>query len=135
MNANELMINDWVRINATRTGEWAYFQVGGYDPNKKSIFIKMKDTEWAYGMCPKMFYPIPLTAEMLKRNGMNITPYGAYFPGDTEHKCELSQYSDGSIYWTINTNEYYILPLNHVHELQHALRLCGLNELADNWRI
>lgn len=24
---------------------------------------------------------------------------------------------------------------NYVHELQHALRLCGLNELADNFKI
>ncbi|MBQ0088527.1 MAG: hypothetical protein KBT27_04250 [Prevotellaceae bacterium] len=27
------------------------------------------------------------------------------------------------------------IQIKYVHELQHALRLCGLNDLADNFKI
>ena len=28
-----------------------------------------------------------------------------------------------------------IVPIKYIHDMQHALRLCGLNELADNFKI
>ena len=33
------------------------------------------------------------------------------------------------------THSFLRINVFYVHELQHALRLCGLNELADNFKI
>ena len=62
--------------------------------------------------------PITLTAEILEKNGFkNI---------DTGLDCDGS-----NIYWKTN-NGYSIntqdINLKFVHELQHAMRLCGIND-------
>ena len=64
------------------------------------------------------FEPIPLTAEILEKN--ELPPYEwlkIYFQGEYGNITDFS------------------MRLKYVHELQHALRLCGLNDLADNFKI
>lgn len=61
--------------------------------------------------------PIPITAEILDMNGLDKVP-------------ELSMVLNR------DTMPMYHSPMLHyVHELQHALRLCGLTELADNFKV
>jgi len=71
--------------------------------------------------------PMPLTPEILEKNGMSKNPYGEYFAEDKHCFLEISREPEG-FYWTINANEYGIIPLKYVHELQHALRLCGIEK-------
>ncbi len=83
--------------------------------------------------------PIPLTEEILKANGWNTPLDGFGFSSQYEtqdgkicvtmdaiHKCLDIRLDD--INYSMPTPRY-------VHQLQHALRLCGLTELADNFKI
>ena len=62
--------------------------------------------------------PIPLTPDIFEKNGFKDI--------DKEEHCE-----GYDIYWT-NGDGYSInvqdLHLHYVHELQHALRLCGIDK-------
>lgn len=107
MKANELMIGDWVLD--TRTGT----------PLRVNPFMaELEVPEWQ---------PIPLTPEILEKNGLANDPYGCHFEEDEYMALEISVEEEG-IYWTINYNEYGILKLKYVHELQHALRLCKVDK-------
>ena len=69
--------------------------------------------------------PIPLTAEILEKNGFEWRAYGVVLAGED---MALVQCGD---YWKIKPNQYsndtfcYIW---YVHELQCALRLCGIEK-------
>lgn len=83
-------------------------------------------------------YPIPLTAEILEKNGFKKGEDDATLITRTsEYYIELWMmplcvgFYFQSYY---DTNELRI-NIDYVHELQQALRLCGLNELADNFKI
>lgn len=71
--------------------------------------------------------PISLTPEILEKNGLTNDYHGSYFEEDEHISLEIST-SEYGIYWTINCHEYRILKLEYVHELQHALKLCGINK-------
>lgn len=72
--------------------------------------------------------PIPLTAEILEKN---------LFKRDVFHN---EYYIYGTNFCVVEFDNTYSyqgtdMDLNYVHELQHALRLCGLNGLANNFKI
>jgi len=97
--------------------------------------------------------PIPLTSEILEKNGFDkvpqpgcSNPYHWEFKEYEEETDELlyhiKAYSNPfrGMYVSIeNFGDCATLSLNkqieHFHELQQALRLCGLDELADNLKI
>ena len=101
--------------------------------------------------------PIPLTPEILEKNGFNpetfLTDewgrkvYFKEFSSCVVEPADPGKYIFGTItYWNktdgdgspIDWGTMYesrLYNLQYVHELQHALRLCGLNELADNFKI
>ena len=101
--------------------------------------------------------PIPLTPEILENNGFSpetfLTSewekevYFKEFSSCVVEPDDSGKYIFGTtIYWNkkdgdgspIDWGTMYdsrICNLQYVHELQHALRLCGLNELADNFKI
>lgn len=108
MKANELMIGDWVKVYA----ESKYY-------TKQIGIIQLILADYSE--------PIPLTEEILKANG--------FIKGDIDFGYSL--FSDVSFMIDIDNAEKGIVTkeMRYVHEVQHALRLCGLNELADNFKI
>ena len=122
MEATELMIGDWVgvfdegimkdcrQVDWIRTGEigMRYHKV------------------WAIGCIE----PIPLTPEILEKNGWNHS-----------NRLMITRIDDNDFYWSeelgriLYKNQYNMCNCKYVHNLQHALRLCGLDELADNFKI
>lgn len=85
--------------------------------------------------------PIPLTKEILKANGFSGSKIDKQYVLYDETDCPLF-----SIVIRKKNNMRYgfWIPvswygkgcyLDYIHELQHALRLCSLNELADNFKI
>ena len=100
--------------------------------------------------------PIPLTPEILEKNGFDpetfLTAewekkvYFREFPGCVVEPDDTG-YTFGTIrYWNKQATdgspedwgtmyESRIKGLHHVHELQRALRCCGLNELADGFKV
>ncbi|MBQ0073991.1 MAG: hypothetical protein KBT34_07330 [Prevotella sp.] len=111
MTAIELMVGDLLR--KTKTGEVRIWSPSSY------IYAIVSYYE-----------PIPLTEEILKKNG-----FGKNFS---------ERYTKGIVPFEVNihgNNKYITLGGKHfcncdyVHDLQHALRLCGLNDLADNLKV
>lgn len=81
--------------------------------------------------------PIPLTKEILEKNGLSLSREHigecndnstGTFKEDEDFLLELSLCRDDKIRWTVNGHEYELITLNYVHELQHAIRLCGIKK-------
>ena len=131
MEATELMIGDWVgvfdegimkdcrQVDWIRTGEigMRYHKV------------------WAIGCIE----PIPLTPEILEKNGFVFDCDFWIIAHPRYNNVRMVTYYSTDDYvadaflghWAFDEN----YAIDYVHELQHALRLCGLNELADNFKI
>lgn len=87
--------------------------------------------------------PIPLTAKILEKNGF----YNAKRDTDGMLCAAIYRHEKGLVWhhydkdyvritnYGDNFQWYTQVSCKYVHELQHALRLCGLNELADNFQI
>ena len=75
--------------------------------------------------------PIPLTSEILEKNGWKETEYWhEYQDGKNTIQCCLPDMRG-----RINGVEIENFKCEYVHQLQHLLRLCGLDELADNFKV
>lgn len=128
MKATDLMIGDWVQFphGIDKIVDLPY--IAG-----KGICASFAASATLFPVEIDKLLPIPLTKEILIKNGWleesdyENDLYGGHFPEDKKLRLELD--IDGSeVWWTINSVEYYIIPLCYVHELQHALRLCKINK-------
>lgn len=55
--------------------------------------------------------------------------YGEYFDEDINQDLEITvDNKTGEVWWSYNWDEYRIIRLRYVHQLQHALRLCGIEK-------
>ena len=83
----------------------------------------------------KDIYPIPLTAEILEKNGWKVEEkvedavsiYRQKFTddwGEVEIRVDCDPYSD---YHLMHKGKHFCY-VNFVHELQHALRLCKIEK-------
>ena len=128
MKAAELMIGDWVgrvfddkridyrQVDWIRTGE---------------IGMRYQKV-WAIGCIE----PIPLTPEILEKNGfikVNSQRYDYGYP-DTDCYVKVNP-KKNMIHVNGRNANSNLYSHSFVHELQHALRLCGLNDLADNFKV
>ena len=152
MRADELMIGDWV-LN----GCGNLMQVTAI--SKDGIDGVCEGGEW----CDLYddIKPIPLTPEILKKNGWDwgltsdeedmVSLFeGAYEGAYDEHWVYDEGAGEISLIFPEDTDggmlkiddQRFNRLLNflwndtlYVHELQHALRLCGLDELAGNFKV
>ncbi len=77
--------------------------------------------------------PIPLTPEILEKNGFGTRI--SYIKDKWNNEYTLIEDDNKVIYWE-KGNVYmereradsYLFACNYVHELQHALRLCGVEK-------
>lgn len=72
--------------------------------------------------------PIPLTKEILEKNGFKEHRYYGYFIGQSNSGYYI--YFDNN-YLSIHQSGYDIIEFawcEYVHELQHALKLCGIKK-------
>lgn len=131
MKANELMIGDWVDFYKSPFADPHYYG--------KVICLDRYDV-----ICN----PIPLTPEILEKNGFEISgEYGECVADGLFVDVPIWSYEAEDIYISWAGVELSIsynlgMPCNEiklyqpkVHELQHALRLCGLNDLVDNFKV
>jgi len=145
MEANELMIGDWVQNTCGHKGKVIGFR---YYPDTKSNDIVISyhgnDTTWSLSF---LIEPIPLTEEILKANDWEIMRGSIsmtrclYRISNKEririylHSPYMFQCIDDERCEGYEVREWSIGNIRYIHELQHALRLCGLNDLADNFKI
>ena len=128
MEAKELMIGDKVMVKVLSQIPDTYV-LHTWTANDYSRDIQVK--------------PIPLTAEILEKDGWerdidkeweynnsHILPYYCYQWEKQNVKIEMYAGLEGFTISLIIGRRFYA-----VHELQHVLRLYGLDELADNFKI
>lgn len=143
LNCKSLMIGDLVSYNGTPIKvENIHGDCINYSPDipyvQEEFFIDIADVK-----------PIPLTSEILEKNGFDkFLGLGVFFCKHIETQ-ELSIMidvlfcKDSHIVVDIEKqsfiegtrNSLHSCDIQSLHELQHALRLCGLNELADNLKV
>ena len=79
---------------------------------------------------------IPITPEILEKNGfikVNSQRYDYGYP-DTDCYVKVNP-KKNMIHVNGRNANSNLYSHSFVHELQRALRLCGLNELADNFKV
>lgn len=133
MKTTDLMIGDWVHHKGKQKEVFTVRYSG----------IELIDEDCAIeiiGFRCHGVEPIPLTAEILEKNGFERNEYFDY-NGCTFFSFPIGVFTTRSGFGIEKRDdEYYItdhalMPMRYVHELQHALRLCGLGELANNFKI
>ena len=72
--------------------------------------------------------PIPLTAEILEKNGWWYDLDDIWLHDEVSFCIEKRN-------GKFQCYDISQIKLDSVHQLQHALRLCGLDELADNFKV
>ncbi len=137
MNVRELQIADWVRLVADGDNEIlqvTYVREDGVGFKKYAVYFDEIEA-------------IPLTAEILEVNGWKKRSYDhALYLHDDILSIDLGEsysqfgYSHMCGVGTDCVETEYCSEIDfvgtlYVHQLQHALRLCGMNELADNFKI
>lgn len=123
MDVKELQIGDWVLAHFTYPSKVTEIRANGSictDLDGRQI----DDTD---------FEPIPLTAKILELNGFKKFESKTYAPFYYIKGLTLRWHCYGK-YFYINSDDVDIR-ITEVHELQHALRLCGLWDLADNFKV
>lgn len=111
MKANELMIGDWVLAYGKKT---QIVWVGNIH--------KMAVRGFPYEFMDREIEPIPITQEILEKNGFVVESRDCY--GQPLQYCELV---DG-LWIDITGENYFEGKLECIHQLQHALRLCGIEK-------
>ena len=133
MKANELMIGDWVLYNGKPIQVDEIFGDGiNADYCGGEIMGLINEDE---------LLPIPLTAEILKKNGFEICNEDTdgtiqYDWGSPALGIDIWINTKPCLFgawrtWEGETKSYTMveeLPINYVHELQHALKLCGIEK-------
>ena len=135
MEANELMIGDWVQYTDI-VDEWGYVPQGKvsklthhatFDEQKGSrIQIELPDGFQFYNDIEEHFFPIPLTPEIMGKNCTLIER--EYQFGEYPNILSIMYDSSARIRIMEGDCEYYGIEIKYVHELQHALRLAGIKK-------
>lgn len=132
MKATELMVGDWV---FTR----------GQIEQVTSIYDGYICTEHYEDSHDYYFEPIPLTPEILEKNGfakenedeLKITYYFLERPYTTQITLYKEPIGDVSILFKAwgrvpssagGVNDIHLCSVKYVHEMQHAMRLCGIEK-------
>ena len=141
LSVTELQIDDWCcdkhgfPMQITNVGDdyaYATFEGNEGDP-------------WEFDDKEEQPQPIEITEDILKKNKWEVRSY-ALLPD--EHYCIIyvNKYIFlwspqvlliwfGDEFYNNGANANIIIPCKYVHQLQKALRLAGLNEMANNFKI
>lgn len=121
MKTNEFMVGDWV-LDGTQIAQITSITYGGVIETTAHEFSNIEVIE-----------PIPLTAEILEKNGFDcsdeeVVRYN-FTDGDYQGHFSLRRmYSvntpNGWSFFAFNV----LTIIDYVHELQHALKLCGIDK-------
>ena len=141
MKCNELMIGDWCcngngfPMQITNVGEdyaYATFEGNEGDP-------------WEFDDKDDQPQPIEITEDILKQNnwevqGYTLLPSEHYYVKDEDGNHLLWSYGILSIFLDYEKDDDRMfsdvtVPCKYVHQLQQVLRLAGMAELANNFKI
>lgn len=128
IDCKSLMIGDWVMLT---------------DPINNGEKVQVKEIHGdgyitVVGGITKMYEPIPLTVEILEKNGFIIKKKWAQLGNFGNSPLIMWHFVDDPILRNYNTEleihqndtgkVHVRIPCKYVHELQRALRLCHINK-------
>lgn len=127
MRANELMLGDWV----SHFDEGKNCVVTELRGRKVSVSYTDDNGKKKYSeLLPEMaFEPIPLTAEILEKNG--------FVKDKTQYDEDFYEFWSEDLVYCIYLYLYGVhfflfdninMQIKYVHQLQHALRLCNIDK-------
>ena len=126
MKANELTIGDWVRSPKNADGDFYAGQVCEIMQGVEHYYCNIPGPDGNDSIRCDDLSPVPLTVEILEKNGFECRGGLWNLPGEDMGFKQLAA--------TFAIYPYYADPTIHlceimfVHELQHALRLCGIEK-------
>ena len=127
MKVTELAILDWVLINNTPHKIQAIDSIDAEIQADGELYYVGEDR---YHTADKI-EGIPITYEILEKNGWKRNKiFMDMKAADCINFSWTDKYGE-----SLFQNGYYMCDCEYAHTLQHALRLCGLNELADDFKI
>lgn len=125
MKTNELMVGDWVMYNPN------VFIEDEYEPTKECYPTKIENGEDIDLSVEDCYTPIPLTPEILEKNFESKCK--RWYWGDEFSDINIDEFTDGLWEVTVWDVEIGMLDckiyISYVHELQHVLKLCGIDRL------
>ena len=139
MKANELMIRDWCcnehgfPMQITNVGEdYAYATWEGNEGDP-----------WEFDDKDDQPKPIPLTAEILEKNGIkkrgDNDEYAVFgWEGMKQWYVTLEDFKPQYDFWFITSSDRDLNvsgQIRYVHQLQQVLRLAGMTDMANNFKI
>ena len=127
MKCEELMIGDWVLINNILRKIQAIDNIDAEILADDELYYTGEDR---YHSEDKI-EGVPLTYELLKKNGWKDAEFWCEYQADGAIIQSCLPDMGGRIKGIVVKN----FQCEYVHQYQHLLRLCGLNELADNFKI
>ena len=123
------MVNDWV---ANQYGT----PIQIYSTGDNGAYANTGDTLWVFEDNEYKPQPIPLTPEILEKNGFTKVNSQRYDYGYPDTDCYVKVNPKKNMIHVngrnANSNLY---SHSFVHQIQQALRLCGLDELANNFKL
>ena len=158
MDAKDLMIGDWIHVKGEREKPFSWekstldadcmVEAIYTEPVSGLMLMGIKwwdnDGTWSSITCDEdEITPVPLTDEILKKNGFVLRLDSPY---SKEFVLELPGEDDESDYFCVERNKKqdrtyiefspvdgkvrldYFFTDYYVHQLQHALRLCNINK-------
>ena len=134
MELSDLMVGDWVMYNPN------VFIEDEYEPTKKEYPTQIQSGEDIGLAIEGCYKPIPITPEILDKNGFsdydNAGAWRLFLADDESYYFGFS-----SVYYNTKDNFMNVVRENkkgaqnqckgnykYVHELQHALKLCGIEK-------
>lgn len=136
LKINDLSVGDWVRCRGRNGRIECLDAIRDYERIRVAVesylgtmyqFVGIEDIE-----------PIPITAEILEKIGWRIIEKEALgedyeYDGDERvwdndnNKIDICEQKQGE-FWHSYRSEYYLYRLYYVHQLQHLMRLYGVEE-------
>ncbi len=127
MKAEDLMIGDWVSFRSAFLDRVDGIAIGGHS-------VHLEHDRWQPVSDLK---PIPITPEILKKNGFSLDEFGEWYEREVlvkerNHWVNVAFRNDGVAVYDLDIltggKSSICVHKNYVHELQHALRLCGIDK-------
>lgn len=132
IKAEELRIGDLVRINencSLKEGVISYItEIRTRGIFEKEDFVKLKhfDSDWEFGVWCRNIDPIPLTPEILEKNGWKRDKLVSYIYGHKAHFIEVIC-TPNSEWMYVTFKGETIHRIKYVHEFQRILWALGLD--------
>lgn len=125
MKVEDLMIGDWVQGYLPDTYSIVY---GIFNEHRLAIIAVPEKTY--IELSPEDVQPIPITPEILEKNGWKYNATEQVWLDDSVIALEKGYDEEEHAFWW-NMWNMPIAPVSYVHELQKVLRLlrpCGINK-------